>query len=51
MTPVPDTTRDVLELSLDISGLPVIVADMAGLRQAHDIVEGIGIERAKKAWV
>jgi tRNA modification GTPase len=48
---VPGTTRDILELSLDIGGLPIIVADTAGLRNTHDLVEGIGIERAKKALV
>lgn len=48
MTPIPGTTRDVLELSLDIGGLPVIVADTAGLRQTNDVVESIGVERAKR---
>ncbi|KAG5635346.1 hypothetical protein H0H81_011649 [Sphagnurus paluster] len=49
VTPVPGTTRDILELSLDIGGLPVIVADTAGLRKTDDVVESIGIERAKNA--
>ncbi|KAF9468779.1 tRNA modification GTPase TrmE, partial [Collybia nuda] len=49
VTPVPGTTRDILELSLDIGGLPVIVADTAGLRKTNDIVEIIGIERANVA--
>ncbi|KAI0002929.1 tRNA modification GTPase TrmE [Russula compacta] len=49
VTHVPGTTRDVLELSLDIGGLPVIVADTAGLRETADEVEQIGIERARKA--
>ena len=51
MTPVPGTTRDILELSLDVGGLPVIVADTAGIRDSHDLVEGIGIERAKNVCV
>ena len=51
VTSIPGTTRDILELSLDIGGLPVIVADTAGLRDACDLVEGIGVERAKKAYV
>ncbi|PIL36674.1 hypothetical protein GSI_00363 [Ganoderma sinense ZZ0214-1] len=42
VTPIPGTTRDVLELSLDIGGLPVIVADTAGLRKTDDVVEKIG---------
>ncbi|KAK0242322.1 tRNA modification GTPase TrmE [Armillaria nabsnona] len=49
VTPVPGTTRDILELSLDIGGLPVIISDTAGLRATTDLVESIGIERAKKA--
>ncbi|KAI9063440.1 tRNA modification GTPase TrmE [Trametes sanguinea] len=48
VTPVPGTTRDILELSLDIGGLPVIVADTAGLRKTDDVVESIGVERARK---
>ncbi|KAH9963246.1 tRNA modification GTPase TrmE [Russula dissimulans] len=49
VTHVPGTTRDILELSLDIGGLPVLVADTAGLRETADEVERIGIERARKA--
>ncbi|KIY71835.1 tRNA modification GTPase TrmE [Cylindrobasidium torrendii FP15055 ss-10] len=49
VTPVPGTTRDILELSMDIGGLPVVISDTAGVRPTEDIVEKIGIERAKKA--
>ncbi|KDN51024.1 hypothetical protein RSAG8_00653, partial [Rhizoctonia solani AG-8 WAC10335] len=54
VTPIAGTTRDVLEVSLDISGIPVRVSDTAGLRQLLDreddsnVVEQIGIERAKR---
>ncbi|KAI5124891.1 hypothetical protein M0805_007320 [Coniferiporia weirii] len=48
VTPVPGTTRDVLELSLDIGGLAVAVADTAGLRKTDDVVEQIGVERARE---
>ena len=51
VTPIPGTTRDILELSLDIDGLPIIVADTAGLRKSQDIVEQIGVQRATKACV
>jgi predicted GTPase len=51
VTHVPGTTRDILELSLDIGGLPVLVSDTAGLRETADEVEQIGIERARKACV
>ncbi|KWU44682.1 tRNA modification GTPase TrmE [Rhodotorula sp. JG-1b] len=47
VTEIPGTTRDVLELSLDFHGYPIVVADTAGLRTAtRDRVETIGIERA-----
>ncbi|KIM83976.1 hypothetical protein PILCRDRAFT_421153 [Piloderma croceum F 1598] len=49
VTPLPGTTRDILELSLDIGGLPVVVADTAGLRHTDDVVESIGVERARNA--
>ncbi|KAI0643688.1 tRNA modification GTPase TrmE [Trametes meyenii] len=48
VTPIPGTTRDILELSLDIDGLPVIVADTAGLRKTDDAIETIGVERARQ---
>ena len=40
------TTRDVIELRLDLGGLPVTVADTAGLREAADAVEREGVRRA-----
>jgi predicted GTPase len=51
VTPIPGTTRDVLELTLDIGGLPVVVADTAGLRETDDLVEGIGVQRGVEASV
>lgn len=40
------TTRDVIEVRLDIGGYAVIVADTAGLREAMDAVESEGVRRA-----
>lgn len=51
MTNIPGTTRDVLEVTLDLGGLPVIVSDTAGIRSTDDVVEKIGIERAIETWV
>ncbi|WP_371170160.1 tRNA uridine-5-carboxymethylaminomethyl(34) synthesis GTPase MnmE [Aliiroseovarius sp. 2305UL8-7] len=43
---VAGTTRDVIEVHMELAGLPVAVLDTAGLREAQDVVETIGIERA-----
>jgi tRNA modification GTPase len=42
----PGTTRDVIEVKLDIGGYPVIAADTAGLREATDAIEMEGVRRA-----
>lgn len=49
VTPVPGTTRDILEVALDIDGLPVIACDTAGIRKTEDLVERIGVQRAGDA--
>lgn len=40
------TTRDVIEVHLDLGGYPVVLADTAGLREAADAIETEGIRRA-----
>lgn len=49
VTPIPGTTRDIVRETIDIGGLPVTLSDTAGLREGADVVEGIGIERARSA--
>ncbi|OHC75580.1 MAG: tRNA uridine-5-carboxymethylaminomethyl(34) synthesis GTPase MnmE [Rhodospirillales bacterium RIFCSPLOWO2_12_FULL_58_28] len=46
---LPGTTRDVIEVRLDIAGYPVVVADTAGLCESGDKVEMEGVRRAR-AW-
>ena len=48
VTPVAGTTRDVLEVRMDLAGLPVTILDTAGLRAAGGAVERLGIERARE---
>ncbi|MBI5682329.1 MAG: tRNA uridine-5-carboxymethylaminomethyl(34) synthesis GTPase MnmE [Deltaproteobacteria bacterium] len=53
VTPIPGTTRDIIEEVLNIRGIPVRLMDTAGIREPSDEVEGIGIrwtmDRLKKA--
>ncbi len=46
VTATPGTTRDVIELALDLAGFRVLVADTAGLREAADAIEAEGVRRA-----
>ncbi len=48
VTPHPGTTRDFLEETLDLKGLPVRLVDTAGLREARDPVEEEGLRRARE---
>ncbi len=49
VTDIPGTTRDVVRETLSLDGLPVHIADTAGLREAEDVVEAEGIRRAREA--
>ncbi|MGE4063911.1 MAG: tRNA uridine-5-carboxymethylaminomethyl(34) synthesis GTPase MnmE [Rhodospirillaceae bacterium] len=45
---IPGTTRDVIEVHLDLGGYAVTIADTAGLREAGDVIEDEGIRRAHR---
>jgi len=46
VTEIPGTTRDTVRQAIQIEGVPLNIVDTAGLREAHDEVERIGIQRA-----
>ena len=48
VTPEAGTTRDVLEVPLDIHGFPVVLFDTAGLREAGSAAEAEGVRRARR---
>ncbi len=49
VTAQPGTTRDRLEECITLQGIPAKLIDTAGLRDAHDEIEQIGVERAREA--
>ena len=48
VSPIPGTTRDVIEVHLDLGGYPVTLLDTAGIRESDDPVEQEGVRRARE---
>lgn len=51
VTPMAGTTRDTLEETANIRGIPVVLTDTAGLSDAPEPIEALGIERARRAAI
>jgi tRNA modification GTPase len=49
VTDIPGTTRDLVEAPVSIAGIPFVLTDTAGLRDSDDIVEALGIARARQS--
>lgn len=49
VTDIPGTTRDIIEEYVNIDGIPLRIIDTAGIRKTEDIVEQIGVNRAKES--
>jgi tRNA modification GTPase len=47
-SPIPGTTRDLIEVFLDLNGYPVILVDTAGIRDSADPIEQEGVARARR---
>ncbi len=48
VTNIPGTTRDIIEEYVNIDGIPLKIIDTAGIRNTEDIVEKIGVDKAKE---
>lgn len=49
VSPIAGTTRDTIDVQIDIAGIPITLTDTAGLRESTDAIEMIGIDRTRQS--
>jgi len=49
VTPIPGTTRDTLEETIALQGIPFVLVDTAGISEAVDLIERLGVERSRSS--
>ncbi len=49
VTHIPGTTRDIIEESISLDGIPLVMIDTAGIRETDDLVEQIGVQKSEEA--
>ena len=47
VSPIPGTTRDLLEVTLDLDGVAVVLSDTAGIRETNDEIERLGVAKSR----
>lgn len=48
VSPIPGTTRDIVEVRLVLGGMVILISDTAGLRDSEDLIEAEGVRRARQ---
>jgi tRNA modification GTPase len=50
VSPIPGTTRDIVEVVINLGGYPLLIGDTAGIRMSTDTIEQEGIQRATERY-